>query len=371
MFVVDLEFKYKNYMDIKIENLLKLALANKASDVHLNSLILPMFRINGELSVVGNFELPSKSEMMQMILSILSKEQKDKFEEEKDLDFSVTVGDARFRVNAFLDNGSPSMVLRVIPSDIPTMEDLHLPSILNTFLKYKQGFILVTGPTGHGKSTTVASILNEINKNIGGHIVTVEDPIEYVIKPLKSLISQRELGTDTKSFDRALRSVLRQDPNVVFVGEMRDLETIQLALTVAETGHLVFSTLHTNSAAQSIDRIIDVFPEGSKEQIRTQLSTVLTAVVSQRLLPGVDGGRVPALEVLIANNAVKNIIREGKTFTIDNVIQTGSDMGMFSMEMSLAKLIKQGQITEDVAMSYTTKPTELQSALRSYKLKNG
>ncbi len=358
-------------MNIKIENLLKLALVNKASDVHLSGTILPKFRINGELVSVGNFELPEKNEMATMILSILNQEQRDKFVVEKDLDFSVTVGEARFRANIFYSNGSPAMVLRVIPFEIPDMETLSLPPVLNTFLKLKQGFILVTGPTGQGKSTTVASILNEINKNVGGHIVTVEDPIEYVIKPLKSLITQRELGTDAKSFDRALRSVLRQDPNVVFVGEMRDLETIQLALTVAETGHLVFSTLHTNSAAQTIDRIVDVFPENSKAQIRTQLSTVLTAVVSQRLLPSVDGGRVPAMEVLVANNAVKNIIREGKTFMIDNIIQTGGDLGMFSMEMYLANLIKQGKVLEEVAMSYTLKPVELQNYLRSVRLKNG
>ena len=358
-------------MNIKIENLLKLALTNKASDVHLSTSILPKFRINGELNSVGNFELPDRVEMVDMILSILTKDQKDRFLTEKDLDFSVTVDDARFRANVFFDNGLPAMVLRVIPVDVPDMEQLGLPPIMNSWLKIKQGFILVTGPTGQGKSTTVASMLNEINKNVGGHIVTVEDPIEYVIKPLKSLISQRELGTDTKSFDRALRSVLRQDPNVVFVGEMRDLETIQLALTVAETGHLVFSTLHTNSASSTIDRIIDVFPDGSKAQIRTQLASVLTAVVSQRLLPSVDGGRVAAMEIMVANNAVRNTIREGKSFMIDNIIQTGSDVGMFSLEMYLAKLVKQGKITEEVALNYSVKPVELQSSLRSTRLKNG
>jgi twitching motility protein PilT len=358
-------------MNIKIQNLLKLALTNKASDVHLSTSILPKFRINGELNSVGNFELPDRVEMVDMILSILTKDQKDRFLTEKDLDFSVTVDDARFRANVFFDNGLPAMVLRVIPVDVPDMEQLGLPPIMNSWLKIKQGFILVTGPTGQGKSTTVASMLNEINKNIGGHIVTVEDPIEYVIKPLKSLISQRELGTDTKSFDRALRSVLRQDPNVVFVGEMRDLETIQLALTVAETGHLVFSTLHTNSASSTIDRIIDVFPDGSKAQIRTQLASVLTAVVSQRLLPSVDGGRVAAMEIMVANNAVRNTIREGKSFMIDNIIQTGSDVGMFSLEMYLAKLVKQGKITEEVALNYSVKPVELQSSLRSTRLKNG
>lgn len=355
-------------MNIKIENLLKLALVNKASDVHLESKVLPKFRINGELVSVGNFELPESKDMSDMILSILNADQKTKFLAEKDLDFSLTIDDSRFRANVFFDNGNPSMVLRVIPFDIPTMEELNLPPVLNTFLKLKQGFVLVTGPTGQGKSTTVAAILNEINKNVGGHIITVEDPIEYIIKPLKSLITQREIGTDTKSFDRALRSALRQDPNVVFVGEMRDLETIQLALTVAETGHLVFSTLHTNSAAQTIDRIIDVFPEGSKEQVRTQLSTVLTSVISQRLVPAIDGNRIPVLEVLMANNAVKNIIREGKTFMIDNIIQTGSDVGMVSMDMNLAKLVKKGIITEEVAINYSNKPTELQNSLRSIRL---
>lgn len=357
-------------MDIKIENLLKLALQNKASDVHLSVTMLPKFRINGQLISVGNFQLPDKKEMTDMLLSILSDENKNKFLVEKDLDFSVITSGARFRGNVYFDKGTPALVLRVIPIDIPDMESLSLPSSLNSLLKYKQGFVLVTGPTGQGKSTTVASMLNEINKNYGGHLITVEDPIEYVIEPIKALVSQRELGADTKSFERALRSVLRQDPNVVFVGEMRDLETIQLALTVAETGHLVFSTLHTNSASQTIDRIIDVFPEGSKAQIRTQLSSVLTAVVSQRLLPAVDGGRVPAVEIMMANNAVRNIIREGKTFMIDNVIQTSSEAGMISMDMCLAKLIKQGKITEDVAMSFSTKPDELKSNLRSINLKN-
>jgi len=217
----------------------------------------------------------------------------------------------------------------------------------------------------------VAAMINEININSDCHIVTIEDPVEYIIKPVKALIAQRELGGDTISFEKALRSVLRQDPNVVFVGEMRDLETIQLALTIAETGHLVFSTLHTNSASQTIDRIIDVFPEGSKAQIRTQLASVLTAVISQRLIPAKDGGRVPAAEVLVATSAIRNIIREGKTFMIDNVIQTGSDLGMTSLEMSLAKLVMGNLVDETVAMEYALKPLELQSSLRMKTVKNG
>lgn len=355
-------------MHSKIEEVLRLAVANKASDVHLNFGLVPKIRINGQLSDVTNFGVLDDE---NLILSLLSEEQKIIFSKEKELDLSVTLDEARFRVNVFTKNRTSACVLRVIADEIPDLDSLNLPEILKNFTKLKQGFVLVTGPTGHGKSTTVASMINEINKNVGVNIVTVEDPVEYVIKPIKSIISQRELGADTLSFNRALRSVLREDPNVVFVGEMRDLETIQLALTVAETGHLVFSTLHTNSASQTIDRIVDVFPEGAKPQIRIQLASVLSAVISERLIPAINGGRVPAVEILTANSATANIIREGKTFMIDNIIQTGADVGMVSLEMSLAKLVKQGLITEDVAMSYALRPVELQNSLRSLRLKNG
>jgi len=355
-------------MHSKIEEVLRLAVANKASDVHLNFGFVPKIRINGQLSDVNNIGVIDDE---NLILSLLSDEQKERFLKEKELDLSVTLDEARFRVNVYTQNRTSACVLRVIADEIPDLSSLNLPETLKNFTKLKQGFVLVTGPTGHGKSTTVASMINEINKNVSTNIVTVEDPVEYVIKPIKSIISQRELGADTLSFDRALRSVLREDPNVVFVGEMRDLETIQLALTVAETGHLVFSTLHTNSASQTIDRIVDVFPEGAKPQIRIQLASVLSAVISERLIPSISGGRVPAVEILTANPATANIIRESKTFMIDNIIQTGADVGMISLEMSLAKLVKQGLITEDVAMSYALKPVELQSSLRSLKLKNG
>jgi twitching motility protein PilT len=255
----------------------------------------------------------------------------------------------------------------VVPSEIPGFKELNLPSIFSDLAEFKQGFVLVTGPTGHGKSTTVASVLNKINQNKSTHIVTIEDPIEYIIKPEKSIISQRELGFDTQSFSMALRSVLRQDPNVVFVGEMRDLDTISSALTIAETGHLVFSTLHTNSASQTVDRIIDVFPEGSKEQIKVQLANVVTAIVSQRLMPARDGGRMPVFEIMMATPAVRNAIREGKSFMLDNIIQTSADAGMVGLETSLARLIRQGLVTEEVAMSYSLRPDELQSNLRSIK----
>lgn len=358
-------------MHSKIEELLKLAVANKASDVHLASDILLSFRVNGELLVVGNFSMPEQKDMKDLILSLLSEEQMRRFVEEKELDFSISLDGSRFRCNIYCAMGQIGAALRVIPAQAPILANLNMPPVLSTFLKNKQGFVLVTGPTGQGKSTTVAAMINEININKSCHIVTIEDPVEYIIKPVKALIAQRELGGDTLSFGKALRSVLRQDPNVVFVGEMRDLETIQLALTVAETGHLVFSTLHTNSASQTIDRIIDVFPEGSKAQIRTQLASVLTAVISQRLVPAKNGGRVPAAEVLVVTPAIRNIIREGKTFMIDNAVQTGGDLGMTSLELSLAKLVINNQIDEAVAMEYTLKPQELQSNLRMKTMKNG
>lgn len=356
-------------MHTKISEVLALAVANKASDIHFSASVLPKMRVNGELMDISNFENKDPVVMTEMILSILNEDQKKKFEADRELDFSLTSGKARFRVNIYFQKTEVSCSLRVVTSEIPGFKELNLPQMFSDFVGLKQGFVLVTGPTGHGKSTTVASILNEINKSRSSHIVTIEDPIEYLIKPEKSIISQRELGYDTKSFDIALRSCLRQDPNVVFVGEMRDLETITSALTIAETGHLVFSTLHTNSASQTIDRIIDVFPEGSKEQIKVQLANVITAVVSQRLVPTRNGTRIPVFEIMIATPAVKNGIREGKTFMLDNIIQTSADMGMVGLETSLARLVRDGIVTEEVAMSYSLRPDELQSNLRSVKLK--
>lgn len=354
-------------MDPKIKQVLELAVANNASDIHFSVSNLPKIRVNGDLVDVANFEMGQPEAVTEMILSLLTDEQKQRFLKDKELDFSVKIEEARFRVNMYWQRGEVCCALRVVSSEIPGFADLKLPEILNEIVGYKQGCVLVTGPTGHGKSTTVASALNKINNEFKSHIVTIEDPIEYILKPGKSIVSQRELGNDTLSFAAALKSVLRQDPNVVFVGEMRDLETISSALTIAETGHLVFSTLHTNSAAQTVDRIIDVFPEGSKEQIKVQLASVITAIISQRLIPTVDGGRVPAFEVLLATPAVKNSIREGKSFMLDNIIQTSADVGMVGLEMSLAKLVRQGIVSEEVAMSYSLRPSELQSNLRSYK----
>ena len=355
-------------MNEKMEEILKYAVGHQASDVHLISDVSPKIRVNGELLNVIGFEDVIGDEVSEMVLSLLKKEQLAVFEKEKELDFSFEAVGIRFRANIYLQKDKPSCALRLISSKIPTFEELNIPSVLKEFTKYKQGFILVTGPTGHGKSTTVAALLEEINRTSGGHIVTIEDPVEYLIKPEKAIISQREMGGDTNSFDLALKSCLRQDPNVVFIGEMRDLESITSALTIAETGHLVFSVLHTNSAAQTIDRIVDIFPPGSKDQVRVQLATVITAIVSQRLVPAIDGGRIPVFEILIATPAVKNVIREGKSFMIDNIIQTSSDVGMISFDSYMTKLVLEGKVSEEVAMEYATNAIDLQNKLRRQKI---
>jgi len=351
-------------MDEKIRKIIETAVANKASDIHLSLGISPRIRVDGDLVKLTGFEEVEDSQMEAMIYSLLNENIKKKFLADKEVDFSIQLGDNRFRANVYFKKGVPAMALRIIPIKIPPLESLNLPDLLRNFIGLQQGFVLITGSTGQGKSTTVASMLNEINKVRDVHIVTVEDPIEYVITSDRAIISQREVGGDTKTFARALRSCLRQDPDVVFVGEMRDLETISTALTVAETGHLVFSTLHTNSAAQTIDRIIDVFPEDDKVQVRLQLSSVITAIISQKLLPSVDGGRIPAVEILVANSAVKNSIRESKTHMIDNIIQTNSDLGMMTLEMSLAKLVSSGKIDKATALNYALRPSELEARLR-------
>jgi twitching motility protein PilT len=355
-------------MNEKMEEILKFAVDNKASDVHLISDVLPKIRVNGELLNIPGFETVDNKLIKEMVLSLLNERQLELLNQEKELDFSFESVGLRFRANVYLQKDNPACALRLISSTIPTFEELSIPDIIKTFTKYKQGFVLVTGPTGHGKSTTVAAMLEEINKTRGGHIVTIEDPVEYLIKPDKAIISQREMGQDTNSFSLSLRSCLRQDPNVVFLGEMRDLESVSSALTIAETGHLVFSVLHTNSASQTIDRIVDVFPVGSKDQIKVQLANVITAIVSQRLVPSIDGGRIPVFEILIATPAVKNVIREGKSFMIDNIIQTSSDIGMVSFDAYMAGLVLNGKVSEEVAMSYSTNPVELQSKLRRQKI---
>ena len=344
----------------KIERFFQESLRRQASDLHLVVGLPPYLRINGQLNPLPEEELLTVKELEAMVFSVCSQEQREAITTNLELDFSFDYQDkARFRINAYHQKGTLAASFRLIPQEIKTIEKLSLPSICREFTKLKQGFVLVTGPTGHGKSTTIAAMLNEINERLSCHIITIEDPVEFSLESKKAIISQRELNRDTHSWTLALRSCLREDPNIVFIGEMRDLETISAALTIAETGHLVFSTLHTNSAAQTIDRIVDVFPEGAKEQVRMQFSGVLEGVISQRLVPALSGGRLPAVEVMLGSTAIKTAIREGKSHMIDNIIQTSSEMGMMNLETSLANLVNSGKISLETAQAYALRPREL------------
>lgn len=348
-----------------IEDLLKVVVSKNSSDLHLVVGAPPLIRVDGRLMPIPDAPVLDEETNKALVFSLVNEEQKDLLLVNKELDFSYSFKNfGRFRVNAYFQKATLSAALRLIPLKIPSIEELHLPKICHEFTKLKQGFILVTGPTGHGKSSTLAAIINEINMNRSEHIVTIEDPIEYTYTPQKSIVSQRELHQDTHSWEVALRSVLREDPNVVLIGEMRDYETISAALTIAETGHLVFATLHTNSASQTIDRIIDVFPEHQQPQIRLQLAATLEAVFSQRLLPAIETGRYPAAEILLNNGAVRNLIRESKTHQIDNVIQTSADVGMMTLEMSLSTLVKEGKITTEVAQEFSLRPRQLMRYLK-------
>lgn len=348
-----------------IHELLDLTIKNNASDLHLMPGIPPALRIDGSLRYLSNYNPLEANQISEMIFSLLSPEQKEWLLKNKEMDFSFgfgggTYGDlGRFRTNLYFQRGALSAAFRFLLPNIRSIEDLRLPKTLNQFSDLKQGFVLVTGPTGHGKSTTIAAMINEINMKNSTHILTIEDPIEYIYPAGKGIISQREMNIDTHSWSQALRSALREDPDVVLVGEMRDPETIAAAITIAETGHLVFSTLHTNSAAQSIDRIIDSFPPDAQTQIRIQLSATLKGIISQRLVPLISGGRAPACEILIGNSAIANNIREGKTHLIDSVIQTSQDQGMITLESSLASLVLAGSISLDTAKSFTLKQEEL------------
>lgn len=350
---------------MKIDELLEYTVNKKGSDLHLIVGIPPMIRVNGTLLPVLGREILGSLECDQLVFSLVNEEQKEILLVNKEIDFSFSYGDkARFRVNAYYQRGTLSAALRLLPRKIPGIDELNLPALCHTFVTLKQGFILVTGPTGHGKSTTLAAIINEINQTRPVHIVTIEDPIEYVFNHQKAIISQREIKNDTHSWQIALRSCLREDPDVVLIGEMRDYETIASALTIAETGHLVFATLHTNSAAQSVDRIVDVFPEHQQGQVKMQLSNTLEAILSQRLLPSLVGGRILASEILLATPAVKTTIREGKTHLIDNIIQTSVELGMKTLEMDLIQLINQGKIDLNTASAYSTRPEELTKILK-------
>lgn len=348
-----------------INKLLQETIERKASDLHLVVGTPPCVRVHGELVFLSNEPILSKESTSELITSIMSEEQKGLLSNNKEIDFSFEVaGQGRFRVNAYFQKGSLAASLRFVPAVIKSLEDLSLPKICSEFAKLKQGFILVTGPTGHGKSTTLAAIINEILKTRQVNIITVEDPVEFVFKSDKSLVSQRELHQDTHSWSAALRSVLREDPDVVLIGEMRDYDTISAALTIAETGHLVFSTLHTNSASQTIERIVDAFPEEGKNQVRVQLSTALEAVFSQRLVPMISGGRTVAHEIMVATPAVKTAIRDGKTHMLDNIIQTSASLGMANLESSLVRLVNEGKISVETARLYALRPEEVSRLLK-------
>lgn len=342
-----------------MQQYLQIVVDRGASDLHLLVGVPPTIRVDGTLSTLNASPL-TEDELKTLIHAIMTDEQKDLLSVNKEVDFSFQFGaSGRFRVNAYHEKGRLAAALRLIPSTIRSISDLKLPAICHQFAQLRQGFILVTGPTGHGKSTTLAAIIDEINRTRAEHIVTIEDPIEYVYTPQQAIISQRELHADTHSWAIALRSVLREDPDVVLVGEMRDYETIAAALTVAETGHLVFATLHTNSAAQTIDRVIDVFPEHQQAQVRMQLANTLEAVFSQRLVPAKNSGRVAATEVLLATSAVRNTIREAKTHQIDNIIQTSADVGMLTLEASLAEWVRKDIISLEKAQEYSLRPDDL------------
>jgi len=351
---------------MEIKELLEYTVNKKASDLHLLVGVPPMIRVNGVLNPVTGKEVLTPEEISHLVLSLVNEEQKEVLSINKELDFSFNFeNQVRFRVNAYYQKGSLAAALRLISNKIPKIDELNLPEICHSFTQLRQGFILVTGPTGHGKSTTLAAMIDEIAQTRPAHIVTIEDPVEYVFNHQKAIVSQREIRADTHSWQIALRSCLREDPDVVMIGEMRDYETIASALTIAETGHLVFATLHTNSAAQTVDRIIDVFPANQQDQVRIQLSLTLEAILSQRLLPALAGGRIPATEILVATSAVRNAIREGKTQMIDTILQTSGELGMRTLEGDLTNLVKKGKISLDVARSFALRPEELMRLTRN------
>jgi twitching motility protein PilT len=338
-------------MPVSIANLLKFAVAQKASDLHLSAGERPMMRISGELHRVDLAPL-TPDEAHRLIFDVMNDAQRRVFQEKLEADFAFLLDDTlRFRVNAFVHSRGEGAVFRTIPSKIPSMADLDLPPALRGFCEEEKGLVLVTGPTGSGKSTTLAAMIDHLNETMPGHILTLEDPIEFVHKPKRSMVNQREVGTQTQSFTSALRSALREDPDVILVGELRDLETISLALSAAETGHLVFGTLHTSSAPKTIDRIIDVFPASQHGQIRTMLSESLLGVVTQMLVQKAGGGRAAALEIMTGTPAVRNLIREAKTHQLPSVMQVGAKAGMQTMEAALIDLVQRGVVTRDAALA--------------------
>jgi twitching motility protein PilT len=346
---------------VKIQQLFKLMVDNGGSDLHLTPGTSPAMRVNGEIIRVKVAALTPDSSK-ELIYQVLTEEQKNEFEKNLDIDFSFGIkGLARFRANVFYSKGGVAAVFRLIPSIVPDFKSLSLPKVLLDMTNASNGLILVTGPTGSGKSTTLAALIDKLNEQEAGHIVTLEDPVEFVHPHKTSIVNQREIGRDSLNFSNALRALLRQDPDIVLVGEMRDVETIEAALTIAETGHLVFGTLHTNSAIQTINRMVNVFPADQKDQVRTLLSFVLQGVVSQQLVPkSYEPGRSLAMEILVPTPAIRNLIREDKIHQVYSQMQIGQDKtGMFTMNQSLRKLVDTGLIDADTAMSYSTNPEEL------------
>lgn len=353
-------------MSIDLTPIITQIVNTKGSDIHLTTGSKPVLRIKNRLVTLEDQPILTKESLDEFLKSVLREDQVLALYAGEEQDFAYTFPsvNARFRVNAFIAQKNPNLVMRYLPSAILTFEQLGLPSVLHQFSQLMQGFVLVTGPTGSGKSTTLAAVINEINHTRDLKIVTIEDPIEFIYTSDKSIITQREVGYDTKNFTNALQSSFRQDIDVILLGEMRDLDTVQVAVTAAETGHLVFSTLHTNSAAQSIDRIIDTFPTHQQGQVRSQLSTSLQAVVSQRLIPTIKGGLTPALEILLANNAVKSLIRENRIYQLDTVIETHRKEGMISMNVSLFDLIRTGIVSFETALLYSPDPISLRNMLK-------
>jgi len=352
-----------DYKD-KMKQLLLTTAQQNASDLHIAVGFKPTLRIDGVLVPIPKEAIVNAENAEGLVTALLSPEQKENFFRHRQLDFSYGFEDkARFRANVFFQRGYMAAALRLIPNKIRTIEELNLPPILHDFSRLTQGFVLVVGPAGQGKSTSLAAIVDEINHTRTDHIITVEDPIEYLFVQDRCIVSQREVKIDTPSFHSGLRTILRQDPDVIMVGEMRDPESISTAMTAAETGHLVLSTLHTNSAAQTIDRIIDSFPPEQQGQITSQLSATLVGIISQRLIPRVDGGRIPAYEIMLVNSAIRNLIRERKAYQIDLVIETSMQEGMMTLNRSLAKLIKGKQISLENGELYSLNPGELRILL--------
>lgn len=351
--------------NIKIEHLLEEVIRRQASDLHIQVNLPPMLRLDGVLVPILDHQPLTPALVEKLVFSLVDENQKSILIRDREFDFSFAFGTlGRFRVNAFYERGNLAAALRLVPNEIKSVTELRLPPVVNGFADYPRGLVLVTGPTGGGKSTTLAALIDKINSEKSCHIVTIEDPIEFAHKSKKAAVVQREVHYDTYSFSAALRSSLRQDPDVVLIGEIRDLETISAAITIAETGHLVFATLHTNTASQSVDRMIDVFPPYQQPQIRAQLSNILMAICSQRLVPAIGGGRVPATEILISNSAVRNIIREGKSHQLDAVIQTGAEQGMQSMDRDLVNLVQNGIITYENAYEVAVDLVEFERLIR-------